>query len=309
MQCHDAFKADSDILKAMAHQLRHSNMFWMRPEWWRGVRQNVKPLRKAMAYEEAGREFAQILVNAIGGPIEHEPKTVEYPKTDFMMATDMAAGVLYGITDEQTMVWYDCFENPSDFVTNMQVIYKHLEDNTYAGTVDGVTLAVEQFKNIEQNVAACPSDEVDASIYATWASGIDMDNLQLNIQYNLQHQKHMLKLDKTKARKHFLNEEFFALGQDLEEIVSLLTTPRPQWMQEFEDRIDRHHPEPHHERPEEHHREPHHKQPEEHHKKPAAHPEEPKEHHRKPHEKPSEPKDETFSVSTDEQVDLSNYYI
>lgn len=280
-------------------------MFWMRHDFWHTTRSTVKPLRKAMAYEEAGRTFANILVNAIGGPIEHEPKTVEYPKSDFLMASDMAAGVLYGITNEENMVFYECFENASDFVTNMEVIYKHLASNTYSGVVDGVTLAVEQFKNIEQAVAGCPDAEVDTDVFATWAAGIDLDNLQQNIQYNLKHQKHMLSLDKTKARKHFMNEEFFMLGQDMEEIVSRLTTPRPEWMAEFENDFlhNKHHKGE--KKPEKHH-----KKPEDHHKKPEKHHKEPKEHHRKPHEKPEEPKVEpTFTVNTDEQVDLSNYYM
>jgi hypothetical protein len=65
-----------------------------------------------------------------------------------MIASDLAAGVLYGITNEEDMVYYDCFADAGAFVTNMEVIYKYLTSNTYAGVVDGVTLAIENFKNI-----------------------------------------------------------------------------------------------------------------------------------------------------------------
>jgi hypothetical protein len=57
-ECHEAFKEDQDILKAIAHQILNSNMFWTRRDFWRQTRSQVKPLRKAMAYEEAGQEFA-----------------------------------------------------------------------------------------------------------------------------------------------------------------------------------------------------------------------------------------------------------
>jgi hypothetical protein len=137
-------------------------------------------------------------------------------------------------------------------------------------------------------VVECPSTEIDADVYQKWADSFYMEELQNDIQYNLQYQKHMLKLELTEARKHYLNEEFFALGQDMEEIVARLTTPRPKWMADFEDK-------PHHDK---HHEDDHHKKPEDHHKKPE-------DHHKKP-VKPEEPK-ESFTAS--EQVDLSNYYI
>lgn len=139
-----------------------------------------------MAYEAAGRTFAGILVNSIGGKAHYADKPTNPYKNDQVIASEIAAGILYGITNQEDFEFFDCFKKPDDFVFNMQIIYQYMTSRTYAGIVDGVTLALEHIKNIEPAVSEC---SVFSNQFATWAKTANTADLQDNIQYNLQKQK------------------------------------------------------------------------------------------------------------------------
>ena len=164
-----------------------------------------------------------------------EPKKKEV--SNGIQATEISAGVLFAITDQYWDI--PCFDNEDDFMFNVNVAYKSLTSRTLSGIQDGVKLFSQEVASLEQATQRCriPGSE---GVFAQWSADHSLDEM---VEHNLKHKKKQLRLAYVKAKKHYLNGDYFRMGEDLTQIVELLTTPKKdkhetEWLNDSDDSDD-----------------------------------------------------------------------
>lgn len=147
------------------------------------------------------------------------------------IATELAAGLLYGITEKENMdALSPCFSNPDEFVKDVLVAYQNLTNKSFVGMQVGSSYGLELLSYLPTSLETCTDYAVeDFTGLAEWAQErIHVETKADPIEFNLRHnQVRKFRMEMIKVNKHYLEDSYFQLGEDLGEMLSILTKPLP----------------------------------------------------------------------------------
>lgn len=111
-KCYLAARIDGDKVRGFARSLSlgSDSIFWEHIEMWKEAHYQIRDSFDKDLYSVAGYQFAQALVEATGGPLEHGG-ILPYIIPDILppivipnkvvVAADLVSGLLYGITERE----------------------------------------------------------------------------------------------------------------------------------------------------------------------------------------------------------------
>jgi len=267
--CANGFQNDMPKLKEVRYNLNHSNNWFLRPAFWLETFAEVQSARKELDFEHAGQILGRRIAEQIGVQGNPRDKTVDlhHPLKKAKIAGEVAAGVIYGITDKKgDAKLVRCFQDADHFVLDVEEVVHDLTSFTFKGLVAGVKKGIATIASIPVDLAQCAEAIPEAAELGVWAAHIvEYKKVEDLVEYNIKRQAVKLGLEVNKLRKDHKRHEWFQVGEDIGEMIVLLTTPKkhheelaPECMQreereplepEFE-HGDKHHAHPHFEGPE-----------------------------------------------------------
>jgi hypothetical protein len=122
----------------------------------------------------------------------------------------------------------ECFYDGDEFVYDMLHAYNDIASQTFAGLMNGFILLLSTVMYIPADLKACIQAGEDIKAFEQWASFL-VHPLQLPglISYNIKHHFAALSIELNKARKDKAGHKWAALGEDLGEMLVIVTNPIP----------------------------------------------------------------------------------
>jgi hypothetical protein len=199
----------------------------------------MKQARAEHAYALAGHIFGKTLVETTGGSFipnnailpdilpDILPPIVIPDKVE--AASEIFAGVLYGITKREGLDQLnECFYGADEFLFDFITAWNDVASETFAGIINGMTLAMETVMYLPKDIYECAMAGSDLVGFLEWASIIETPEiLAETIRFNIKRHLASLTIEMNKARKDFSYHEWTRFGEDLGEMMAIATTPIP----------------------------------------------------------------------------------
>lgn len=146
-----------------------------------------------------------------------------------VVASELVAGVLYGITKRDKLDNLgECFYGADEFVYDMIHAYDDIASQTFAGLMNGFILLLSTVAYIPVDLENCIHAKEDVKAFEEWASvfahPLDLPSI---VSYNIKHHFAALSIELNKARKDMAGQRWAALGEDLGEMLAIVTVPQP----------------------------------------------------------------------------------
>lgn len=226
-------------LGRMKKAFRSTDFFWDNLDQWTEAHEQIKQARAEHAYALAGHIFGKTLVETTGGPVHPHngilpdilpdvlPPIVIPDKVE--AAAEILAGVLYGITKREGMDQLnECFYGADEFLFDFITAWNDVASETFAGLINGLTLAMETVMYIPKDIYECAIAGSDLHEFLQWASIIETPEVLVEtIKFNIKRHLAALTIEMNKARKDLSYHEWTRFGEDLGEMMAIATTPMP----------------------------------------------------------------------------------
>jgi len=122
----------------------------------------------------------------------------------------------------------ECFYGADEFVYDMLHAYNDIASQTFAGIMNGFILLLSTVMYIPSNLATCAHAKDDIAAFEEWASIFAHPlDLPAVVSYNLKHHFASLSIEMNKARKDLAGQYWASLGEDLGEMLVIVTAPKP----------------------------------------------------------------------------------
>lgn len=239
--CYAAANLDAQNLATFVGRLTRiggSDIFWENLDTWKAAHVDMKEARKAHHYGALGATAAHTLIDVTGGPISTggplphiipDILPVIHIPTDVVIAADLFAGLLYGITEQEGFDnLSECFYGFDEFVYDILHAYNWIASRTFVGLINGFILLMMTVMYIPNDVMTCVGAKGDIKPFEQWlATFKEPLALPALIEYNIKHHLAKLTIFVNKARKDLTEGNYALLGEDLGNMLAIATTPIP----------------------------------------------------------------------------------
>lgn len=213
-------------------------LFFHNSELWEQAYDDATYFKQEQQYMAMGSVYADALVMAVNGGvpegsliphphIPNLPPIVIPKKVD--VAADIFAGVLYGITEQDNLPKLnECFYDLDQFVYDFLHGYNWIASRKIAGLIDGFMLLLETIIYIPQDAMDCIAAKADIGGLKQFLGRFEHPkDLKPVIQHNIKRHLAQLTIHLNKARKNLAQKQWTMLGEQVGEMLVIVTEPIP----------------------------------------------------------------------------------
>jgi len=180
----------------------------------------------------AGGEIAKALITITGGPVRQmHDANITVPDIHLTPIEKEAAaiigGLIYGITEKEGLAdLSECVYDLEELVYDLVHAYGMIRSKTIAGLINGFDLLAATTAKIPEDLAQCAASGSDLVVIGELLKEFRHPrDLVPVIKTNIKKHIGVLGLDVAKAKKFYANEQYFQFGEELGQMLVIVTQP------------------------------------------------------------------------------------